>query len=86
MQRGADHDADNNDSGVNLNSLVAEQCLYVLLTEEIPADDGREGKEQQADGHIEIAEAAEHRGKRHLGHVLRRRIGSHVAHVQRAAG
>ena len=50
MQRGADHDADNNDSGVNLNSLVAEQCLYVLLTEEIPADDGREREEQHADG------------------------------------
>ena len=46
MQCGANHDADNNDSGVNLNSLVAEQCLYVLLTEEIPADDGREREEQ----------------------------------------
>ena len=50
MQCGADHDADNNDSGVNLNSLVAEQRLYVLLTEEIPADDGREREEQHADG------------------------------------
>ena len=63
MQRGADDDADNNDRGVSLDRLVAEQRLYVLLTEEIPADNGGKREEQHADRNKCAAERAEGGGE-----------------------
>ena len=63
VQRGADHDAGNNDRGVSLDRLVAEQRLYVLLTEEIPADNGGKREEQHADRNKCAADRAEGGGE-----------------------
>ena len=70
------------DAGVHLHRLDAEQVLHVLGAEEVPADDGGEGEEQQADGHVQVAEALEHGGEGHLGHVLGGGVLRHVVHVQ----
>ena len=85
VQCGADNDADNNDSGIRLDCLVAEQRLDVLLTEEIPADDGREREEQHTDGNECAAERAEGSRERRL-----RQLGAlkavRCARVEHAGG
>ena len=61
LLEGTHHDEYQSDNTVDGGGLLAaaKQCLHIALTEEVPADDGGESEEQQADCHESIAEGAE---------------------------
>ena len=75
-QAGAEEDEDDGDDGISKVRLLAEEIVNIDAAEEVPADDRRERKKQQADGHERIAERlAEHARERELRHV---RLGDAV--------
>lgn len=83
---GAQEDEYQGDNGVDhvaeLAVLAAEKVVGVDLTEQVPAEDGREGKEQQADGHELGAQAgAEYGAESRLGQVGLAQGGGDVAEV-----
>ena len=61
LLEGAHHDEHQSDDTIDKGCLLTalEQSLDVAFTEEIPADDGGEGEEQQADGNKDAAKRAE---------------------------
>jgi len=70
----AQEDEDQSDHGVNhggsLGILLAEEEVGVDLAEQVPAQNGGEGEEEQADGHEDVAEGgAEHGAEGGLGQV-----------------
>ena len=67
LEAGAEHDEAEGDNGVELHELGAEQGLHVHFAEEVPADDGGEGEEEQADSDEQVAELAEHGAEGALG-------------------
>ena len=52
----AEEDERDSDNGVDQRCLLAEEVLYVLLAEEVPADDGSECEEGKADGYENVAD------------------------------
>ena len=91
LQHGAKAEEAHDEDAEEGEDLGAEEELGVLLGEEVPADDGGEGKEEQADGHEGIAQGAEAGGEGLLGELDARGLavedsggeddqGSHVQH------
>ena len=83
---GAQEDEYQSDNGVDhaaeLAVLAAEKVVGVDLTEQVPAEDGGEGEEQQADGHELGAQAvAEYGTEGRLGQVGLAQGGGDVAEV-----
>ena len=67
LEAGTEHDEEHHNGGIDLHILCAEEGLHVGLAEEIPADDGGKGEEEQADGDVDIAEGTEYGVKGYLG-------------------
>ena len=66
----AEEDEDEREDGVDEAALLAEEVSNVDLTEEVPAEDGGEGEEHQADGHEQAAGGIAHdAGEGDLRHV-----------------
>ena len=67
---GAQEDKHQGDGGIDLGGMLAEQVDDVDLAKQVPAENGGEGKEEQADGHESGAQAgAEHGAEGRLGQV-----------------
>ena len=67
---GAEEDEHYGDDGIHRDRLFAEQVFHIDAAEEVPAEDGGEGKEHQADGHEQAAGGIAHdAGEGDLRHV-----------------
>ena len=66
-EQGTEKDKSQRDHGVGNNAFFAKQGDDVLFAEEIPADDGGEGKEQETNGNEAVSDhASKGLGKRRL--------------------
>ena len=59
LQRCTQHDEAADDETVNVHAAALKEETHVLFTEEVPADDGGERKEEEADCNKRHAETAE---------------------------